>query len=141
MSGSDRPRVLVVEDGPTLTHGGMAHGAGFLAATLYHAASVVDPRPYAVGSIKKAFHQYPHMGPVLPAMGYDRRQIEDLQETINRTPCDLVLFATPIHLSRILSLDKESLRIRYEYRDHGSPTLEEVLISLMNRTDFGSLKR
>ncbi|PIP36872.1 MAG: GTPase [Desulfobacterales bacterium CG23_combo_of_CG06-09_8_20_14_all_52_9] len=134
-------RVLVVEDGPTLTHGGMAHGAGFLAATLYHAASVVDPRPYAVGSIKKAFHQYPHMGPVLPAMGYDRRQIEDLQETINRTPCDLVLFATPIHLSRILSLDKESLRIRYEYRDHGSPTLEEVLISLMNRTDFGSLKR
>ncbi len=129
-------KVLVVEDGPTLTHGGMAHGAGHLAANVYHAASVVDPRPYAVGSIEKAFREYPHIGPVLPAMGYGRRQIEDLQETINRVPCDLVLFATPIHLTRVLSLKKKALRIRYEYKDHATPTLEEVLVSLMDRPGF-----
>ncbi|MBW1778887.1 MAG: GTPase [Deltaproteobacteria bacterium] len=133
-------RVLVVEDGPTLTHGGMVHGAGYLAAVLHHAASIVDPRPYAAGTIEKAFREYPHMGRVLPAMGYSLQQIQDLQETINRTPCDLVLFATPIQLTKILTLNKEALRIRYEYEDHETPTLETVLTVLMDRSQFGKTK-
>ena len=120
-------RVLVVEDGPTLTHGGMAFGAGYIAATQFQAAEVVDPRPYAVGTIEKAYQSYPQMGPVLPALGYNHDQINDLEATINNVPCDLVLFATPIQLSRILSINKPLLRVRYEYKDYGSPTLEECL--------------
>jgi predicted GTPase len=121
-------RVLVVEDGPTLTHGEMPHGAGKIAAELYRASHIVDPRPYARGSIKEAYQQYPHIGPVLPAMGYSVAQIHDLELTINSVECDLVLFATPIQLTRILSINKLAIRVRYEYRDHGSPTLEEVLL-------------
>jgi len=121
-------KVLVVEDGPTLTHGDMASGAGMSAAIKYEAAEVVDPRPFATGTIRDVFRRYPHIEAVLPAMGYHRRQIEDLGLTINNAECDLVLFATPIHLPRILSLRKPSLRVRYDYTDHGSPTLEEVLI-------------
>jgi len=124
-------RVLVVEDGPTLTHGGMSYGAGMIAARQYGAAQVVDPRPYAAGTIAQAFKSYPHIGPVLPAMGYSRDQIGDLEASINRTPCDLVLFATPIQLPRILSIDRPTLRVRYEYRDHGKPTLEEALRARM----------
>ena len=124
-------RVLVVEDGPTLTHGGMSSGAGMIAAQQYGAAHVVDPRPYAVGTIAQAFQSYPHIGPVLPAMGYSRDQIGDLEASINRTPCDLVLFATPIQLPRILSIDRPTLRVRYEYRDHGEPTLEDALHARM----------
>jgi predicted GTPase len=120
-------RVLVVEDGPTLTHGGMAFGAGYIAATQFQAAEVMDPRPYAVGTIKKAYQSYPHMGLILPALGYNQDQINDLEATINNVPCDLVLFATPIQLSRILSINKPLLRVRYEYKDYGSPTLEECL--------------
>lgn len=125
--------VLVVEDGPTLTHGEMAFGAGLIAARTYGAGVVVDPRPYAVGSIRQAFGRYGHIGPVLPAMGYSQAQIEDLQQTIAATPCDLVLFATPIHLPRLLAIDKPTLRVRYEYEDHGSPTLEEELLASLNR--------
>jgi predicted GTPase len=124
-------RVLVVEDGPTLTHGGMSYGAGMIAARQYGAAQVVDPRPYAAGTIAEAFQSYPHIGTVLPAMGYSRDQIGDLEASINRTPCDLVLFATPIQLPRILSIDRPTLRVRYEYRDHGKPTLEEALRARM----------
>jgi len=120
-------RVLVVEDGPTLTHGGMASGAGALAAREYGAATLIDPRPYAVGSIADAFRRYPHIGTVLPAMGYGAEQIEELEQTINRTVCDLVLFATPIHLARLLDIRHPSIRIRYEYRDHGGPFLEDIL--------------
>jgi len=120
-------RVLVVEDGPTLTHGEMPYGAGVIAARMYEAAELIDPRPFAVGSIGKTFGDYPHIGPVLPAMGYSPKQIADLELTINRADCDLVLFATPIHLTRILSISKPTLRVRYEYRDHGHPRLEEVL--------------
>lgn len=120
-------RVLVVEDGPTLTHGGMPHGAGMIAAKMYEAAEVADPRPFAAGSIRQTYGNYPHIGPVLPAMGYSPKQVADLEKTINRADCDLVLFATPIHLTRILSINKPTLRVRYEYRDHGSPRLEEVL--------------
>jgi predicted GTPase len=119
--------VLVVEDGPTLTHGGMASGAGFLAAQKYGAAHIIDPRPFAVGTLAEAFSQYPHIGPVLPAMGYSQGQIRDLEATINNTPCDLVLFSTPIHLCRLLSCNKPTLRVRYEYQDFGEVTLEKVL--------------
>lgn len=120
-------RVLIVEDGPTLTHGEMAFGAGYIAATQFKAAEMVDPRPYAVGTIQIVYQSYPHMGPILPAMGYSADQLKDLEATINNAPCDLVLFATPIQLSRILSINKPLLRVRYEYRDFGSPTLEECL--------------
>jgi predicted GTPase len=121
-------RVMVVEDGPTLTHGGMPYGAGFIAAQTYGASELVDPRPYAKGTIRDAYLLYPHIGPVLPAMGYSRDQIVDLQGTINNAPCDIVVFATPIHLTRILSLNKPAIRVRYEYQDHNRPYLEEVLI-------------
>lgn len=121
-------RVVVVEDGPSLTHGGMSYGAGFLAAGKYGAAKVVDPRPFAVGTIKDTYSHYPHIGPVLPAMGYSTDQIQDLERTINGADCDLVVFATPIQLTRILSINKPALRVRYEYRDHGSPLLEECLL-------------
>ena len=120
-------RVLVVEDGPTLTHGGMAFGAGIIAARTFEAETIIDPRPFAVGTIKDTFNRFPHIGSVLPAMGYSQRQIHDLEETINISDCDLVLFATPIHLPRILKIDRPTIRVRYEYHDHGTPTLEETL--------------
>lgn len=120
-------RVLVVEDGPTLTHGGMSYGAGIIAAQEYNAAEIVNPRPYAVGTIEETYRLYPHIGPVLPAMGYSEEQISDLESTINNTNCDLVLFATPIQLTHILSINKSVLRVRYEYRDHGHPLLEEII--------------
>ncbi len=119
--------VLVVEDGPTLTHGGMAYGAAFVAAEKYGAAQIVDPRTCAVGTLRAVFAQYPHIGRVLPAMGYNQEQIRDLEATINNCDCDLVLFSTPIHLTRLLSLNKPTIRVRYEYADYGEPTLQEVL--------------
>jgi len=124
-------RVLVVEDGPTLTHGEMSFGAGIIAAKQHHAAEIVDPRPYAVGTIGETYTGYPHIGPVLPAMGYNRQQIQELEHTINSVPCDLVLFATPIQLTRILSINKPAIRVRYEYKDHGKPTLKQTLLHLL----------
>jgi len=115
---------LVVEDGPTLTHGEMPYGAGAIAARKYGAGELVDPHEYAVGTIREAYKQYPHIGPVLPAMGYS----DDLQDTINRAECDLVIFATPIHLTRIVSIARPAIRVRYEYQDHGRPLLEELLL-------------
>jgi len=129
----DRPeeikgkRVLVVEDGPTLTHGEMPYGAGVVAARRFGAKEIVDPRPYAVGSIVEAYRTYPHLGPVLPALGYGKHQMLELQETINATPCDLVVIGTPVNLGRILHLNKPSVYVRYELRELGSPTLREVL--------------
>ena len=122
-------RVLVVEDGPTLTHGGMTFGAGFIAAQTFKALEIVDPRPYAAGSISDTYRAYPHIGPVLPAMGYSAEQIRDLEETINASACDLVLFATPIQLTRIVSINKPAIRVRYEYEDKGSPALQDVLLN------------
>jgi predicted GTPase len=119
--------VLVVEDGPTLTHGGMAFGAGLVAAEKFGAAEIVDPRPFAVGSLRQVFARYPHIGRVLPAMGYSEAQIKDLEATINNTPADLVLFSTPIHLCRLLTCNKATIRVRYEYQDYGEKMLEEVL--------------
>ena len=120
-------RVLVVEDGPTLTHGEMPIGAGFIATETFKASEIVDPRPYAEGSLKEIYTKYPHIGSVLPAMGYTPDQIQDLEQTINQTECDLVVFATPIHLPLVLDIKKPNLRVRYEYKDHGSPTLEELI--------------
>jgi predicted GTPase len=121
-------RVLVVEDGPTLTHGEMPIGAGFIASETFKASEIVDPRPYAEGSLKEIYTKYPHIGSVLPAMGYTPDQIQDLEQTINQTECDLVVFATPIHLPLVLDIKKPNLRVRYEYKDHGSPTLEELIL-------------
>ena len=120
-------RVLVLEDGPTLTHGEMAYGAGWITAQRYGAAEIVDPREYAVGSIADTYRKYPTTGAVLPAMGYGEAQIRDLQETIRRTPADLVLIATPIDLRRLVELDKPALRVRYELQEIGEPTLETIL--------------
>jgi predicted GTPase len=127
--------VLVVEDGPTLTHGDMAYGAGFLAAEKFGAAHIVDPRPFAAGTLKEVFEHYPHIGRVLPAMGYTEEQIKDLAATINHTTADLVLFSTPIHLCRLLNCNKPTIRVRYEYQDYGEPTLEEVLKKRMGASE------
>jgi len=124
-------RVLVVEDGPTLTHGEMPYGAGLIAAKKYNADLLVDPRPYGIGTIRETFRRYPHIGPVLPATGYSKDQIHDLERTINGVDCDLVLFATPIHLTRILNIDKPTIRVCYDYKDNGHPRLEEVLLERM----------
>ncbi|MGD9043891.1 MAG: cyclic 2,3-diphosphoglycerate synthase [Desulfobacterales bacterium] len=120
-------RVLVIEDGPTLTHGEMPFGAGVVAAETFKAAEIVDPRPFAQGSLKETYSVYPHIGNVIPAMGYTPDQISDLEKTIDKVDCDLVVFATPIHLPLVLKIKKPTLRVRYEYRDHGSPTLEELI--------------
>ncbi len=120
-------RVLVIEDGPTLTHGEMAYGAGVVAARNFGAAEIVDPRPYAVRSIAATYARYPHTGPILPAMGYGGDQIADLEETIARTPVDLVLVATPIDLTRLIRLQQPSQRVRYELAPIGQPELGELL--------------
>jgi predicted GTPase len=120
-------RVLVVEDGPTLTHGEMAYGAGVVAAQRFGAAEIVDPRPYAVGSIKDTYAKYPGTGPILPAMGYGRQQMADLEQTINQADVDLVIAATPIDLSRVVNIKLPMVRTRYELQVIGSPTLEDLL--------------
>jgi predicted GTPase len=120
-------RVLVVEDGPTLTHGEMAYGAGVVAARRFGAAEIVNPRPYAVGSILAIYEKYPTTGDVLPAMGYGQQQVEELEQTIANTPCDLVLIATPIDLRRVVTIDKPSQRVRYEMQEIGRPDLADVL--------------
>jgi predicted GTPase len=120
-------RVLVVEDGPTLTHGNMAYGAGVIAARKLGASELVDPRPYAVGSIVNTFEKYPHLGPLLPAVGYGKAQIGELEDTINKTPCDLVLIGTPIDLRRVLHIDKPAVRVKYSLQELSTPTLEDVL--------------
>jgi predicted GTPase len=124
-------RVLVVEDGPTLTHGGMSFGAGVMAARQYGAAELVDPRPFAVGSIKQVFTTFPHIGPLLPAMGYGPQQIQELGETINRVDCDLVLIATPVDLTRGISIRQPTCRVTYEFEEIGRPNLQDVLQDIL----------
>jgi predicted GTPase len=121
-------RVLVVEDGPTLTHGEMPYGAGVVAARQCGAVELVDPRPYAVGSIRSAYARYPHLTSLLPAMGYSAMQRHELEETIRRTPCDLVLIATPIDLARVLQIEKLNLRVTYEVEELTKPGLAERLV-------------
>ncbi len=120
-------RVLVVEDGPTLTHGGMTYGAGIVAAQKFGASAIVDPRPFAVGSIKQTYEKYPTTGAVLPAMGYGDKQVQELEATINAAPVDLVLIATPIDLRRIVNIKHPTDRVRYELQEIGQPTLMEIL--------------
>src|SRR5215472_2135210 len=119
--------VLVVEDGPTLTHGEMPYGAGVVAANRYHAAALIDPRPYAVGSIQKTFEKFPHLWRVLPAMGYSDTQRHELEETIKRVPCDLVVVATPIDLARTIKVEKPSVRVAYEVEEIGKPGISEMI--------------
>jgi predicted GTPase len=126
-------RVLVVEDGPTLTHGEMAYGAGVIAADYFGAAEILDPRPYAVRSIAATYEKYPLTGAILPAMGYGGDQIADLEETINRTPADLVLIATPIDLGKLITIRQPYQRVRYELQEIGRPTLSELLRQRLGR--------
>ncbi len=129
----DRPelikgrRVLVVEDGPTLTHGEMAYGSGTVAAQKHGAAEIVNPRPFVTGKIKETFDRYPAIGALLPAVGYGDEQVRDLEDTIRRVPCDLVMVATPVDLTRIIRIDKPMLRVRYELKEIGTPKLEQTL--------------
>jgi len=134
-------RVVVVEDGPTLTHGEMAYGAGWVAARRYGAAAIVDPHEYAVASIKATYEKYPTTGPVLPAMGYGDAQIRDLKETLARVPADTVVIGTPIDLTRIIELDKPSVRVRYELQEIGSPTLAMILDRFLERMGSGKPAR
>ncbi len=120
-------RVLVIEDGPTLTHGEMKYGAGVVAARRYGAKELVDPRPYLVGSMKETFDKYPEIGTLLPAMGYFEQQLKDLEETINNTDCDVVISATPIDITRLVKVNKPIVRVRYELEEIGYPKLEDIL--------------
>lgn len=121
-------KVLVIEDGPTLTHGEMKYGAGVVAAKKFGAAELIDPRPYAVGTIKTTYEKYPGIGTLLPAMGYSGHQVKDLEATINAVPCDLIVSATPIDLTRVCkNINKPMLRVRYELQEIGKPDLVDVL--------------
>jgi predicted GTPase len=123
-------RVLAIEDGPTLTHGEMKYGAGVLAAMHQGAREIVDPRPYTVGTLKTTFEKYPEIGSLLPAMGYGEEQMKDLEATVERTPADVVLIATPIDLRRVVKISKPALRVRYELQEIGEPDLAEALKDL-----------
>ena len=124
-------KVLVVEDGPTLTHGGMAYGAGVIAAEKLEAGELIDPRPYAVGSIRDTFAKYTHLSKLLPAMGYGKTQIEELEQTINNSPAEVVVIGTPIDLRRVMSLQKPAVRVRYELEEIGTPQMKEMLEKLL----------
>ncbi len=125
-------RVIVVEDGPTVTHGDMPYGAGYIAARKA-GAEIVDPRPFAVGSIKDTFEKYPHLEDVLPAMGYGKKQIDELQQTINKADVDAVVIGTPIDLNRVVKIDKPNTRIRYDLQEIGKPDLEDVLSEFVKK--------
>ena len=120
-------RVLVIEDGPTLTHGEMKYGAGVVAARRYGAKELIDPRPYLVGSMKETFDKYPDIGTLLPAMGYFDQQLKDLEETINNTDCDVVVSATPIDITRLVNVNKPIARVKYELEEIGFPKLKDIL--------------
>ncbi|HNT24629.1 MAG TPA: cyclic 2,3-diphosphoglycerate synthase [Anaerolineales bacterium] len=120
-------RVLVIEDGPTLTHGEMAYGAGYVAARRFGAAEIVDPRPFAVKSIKATYEKYPKTGPILPAMGYGEAQMRDLEATIAKADVDMIVIGTPIDLTRVIKINKPAQRVRYELQEIGQPTLDDIL--------------
>ncbi|MEM1508694.1 MAG: cyclic 2,3-diphosphoglycerate synthase [Thermofilaceae archaeon] len=127
-------RVLVVEDGPSVTHGHLSFGAGYTAALKYHAAEIIDPRPYAVGSLKSVYEEYPHIGPVLPAMGYGPQQIKDLEETINRAVADAVILGTPTDLSRYTRINKPVVKVKYEIHElEGS--LSKIINDFLDKVD------
>lgn len=126
-------KVLIIEDGPTLTHGGMKYGAGVVAAKKYGAAELIDPRPYAVGSIDYTFKKYPGIGTLLPAMGYGKQQMRDLEATIDKIDCDLVISATPIDITRVIKVNKPMLRVGYELQEIGTPDLKQVITNFFNK--------
>jgi predicted GTPase len=126
-------KVLVVEDGPTVTHGEMRFGAGTVLARKFGAREIVDPRPYAVGSIADTYRTYPAIGPLLPAMGYSAAQVRELETTIARVPCDIVIVGTPIDLTRLVTIRQPSVRVRYELQEIGRPDLADVLTDLLER--------
>ena len=130
-------RVLVIEDGPTLTHGNMPYGAGAVIAKKLGAREIVDPRAYAVGSIKETYEKYTHLGAILPAVGYGEKQIAELKATIDRTPCDAVVIGTPIDLRRVMTIDKPTVRAKYELRVLGPTTLEAILEEFLQRSGKG----
>jgi predicted GTPase len=127
-------RVLVIEDGPTITHGGMPYGAGVVFAKKFGASELVDPRPFAVGSIREAYKKYPHLGAVLPALGYGEKQVAELKETIDRTPCDVVVIGTPIDLRRVIAINKPTVRVKYELEVLGPVSLEQILGEFIQRS-------
>jgi predicted GTPase len=130
-------RVLVIEDGPTLTHGGMSFGAGVLAAKQQGAGEFVDPRAYAVGTIQQTFARYPHIGNLLPAMGYGAAQVRELEETIRRVPCDVVLIATPVDLGRIITINQPTCRVTYHLEERGTPGFKDVLQDIILKVRSG----
>jgi predicted GTPase len=131
-------RVLVIEDGPTTTHGGMAYGAGYVAATRAQAAQIIDPRPFAAPAIAAVYAQYPHIGPVLPAVGYSAAQLADLQQTINQTIADVVVAATPVNLTALLDLNKPVVRARYEFAEGDDrPGLADQVQAFLDRLGKG----
>jgi predicted GTPase len=127
-------RVLVIEDGPTITHGNMPYGAGMIFAKKFGAATIVDPRPYAVGSIKEAFKKYPHLGAILPALGYSEKQVAELKKTIDNTPCDVVVIGTPIDLRRVVTIKQPTVRVNYELKVLGPVSLEHILDEFIKRS-------
>jgi predicted GTPase len=129
-------RALVIEDGPTLTHGNMPYGAATILAKQLGASEIADPRPYAVGSIKEAYEEYPHLGAVLPALGYGEKQIEELKETISRTPCDVVVIGTPVDLRRIMEINKPTVRVKYELKVLGPLSLEQILENFLKKVQI-----
>ncbi len=134
----DRPevvrgrRVVVIEDSPTVTHGGAPYAAGYVAARKY-GAEVVDPRPYAVGIIKRMYEEYPHMGPVVPSTGYTEEQLRDLEETIRRVPADAVIIATPARIERMIRIDKPYVRVSYELVVREGPSIRELVDEFLER--------
>jgi predicted GTPase len=126
-------RVLVVEDGPTLTHGGMKYGAGTLAAMKFGAKEIVDPRPYAVKTILDTYKKYPGIGVLLPAMGYSDQQIKDLETTLNRVPCDTVVIGTPINLKRLIKIKKPSVTVNYSLQEIGKPDLKDIITDMFKK--------
>ncbi|MHA2095837.1 MAG: GTPase, partial [Candidatus Hodarchaeales archaeon] len=124
-------RVLVVEDGPTLTHGEMKYGAGHIAAKQYKAKEIIDPRPYALGTIKTTYQKYKHLSDVLPAMGYGEKQMKELEDTINASDCDTVVIGTPINLRRLLSIKKPSVRVMYDIEEQGELSLDDLITEVL----------
>ena len=126
-------RVLIIEDGPTVTHGGMPYGAGTVAAKRIGVKEIVDPRPFSVGSITKTFNKYTHLTKILPAMGYGRKQIKELEQTINNTDCDIVISGTPIDITRVLKPDKPIIRVKYKVGDETAKELEKIIKNFIDK--------